>query len=68
MILIPEKKSKPLTAPYLVIVSHTILNVVEKVVHELLLKDFAVLLCTDTNHQQPNMQMSDREPCLEVVG
>lgn len=52
----------------LVVVSHAILNVVEKVVDELLLKDLSVILCADTDHQQPHMQMGNREPGLEVVG
>jgi hypothetical protein len=53
---------------HLVVVSHAILDVVEKVVDELLLKDLSVILCANTDHQQPHMQMSDREPGLEVVG
>lgn len=53
--------------PYLVVVSHTILNIVEKVVDELLLKDLAIIFGSDTDHQQPNVQVGDREPSLEVV-
>lgn len=49
------------------VVSHAILDIVEKVVDELLLEDLAVVFGTNTDHQQPNMQVCDREPGLEVV-
>lgn len=53
---------------YLVVVSHAILNIVEEVVDKLLLKDLSVILCANTDHQQPHMQMGDGEPGLKVVG
>jgi hypothetical protein len=51
-----------------VVISHAILNVVEKVVDKLLLEDLSVIFCTDTNHQQPHMQVGNREPGLEGIG
>lgn len=41
------------------VVSHAILDIVEKVVDKLLLEDLAVVFGTDTDHQQPNVQVCD---------